>query len=694
MLLSINIATELPLWLVIFCLAAGFLYAYFLYKKDVRFNDTKPIIKQIMFSSRFVLVSILTFLLLSPFIKTIFNKTEKPIIIIAQDNSSSILLNKDSLFYKTTYQNQLDELVDNLSQNFEVKKYTFGENLNENNPTDFSEKITNLSNVFSEIESKFYNQNIGAVILASDGIYNQGTNPLYLSNLPPYTVYTITLGDTSVQRDLILKEVNHNKITFLKNQFPIEIFAVVNKSEGQKTQLKISHNNILIFSKDYTISSNSFSITETVLLEAKNIGTQHYKVEFTPIENEISTTNNSKDIYIDVLDGRQNILILANSPHPDIKALKSSIESNENYKVTTKFISDFDGNLAPYSLVIVHQIPQNNTYIQQINKSAISTWYIIGNQSSEQEFNALNLGVSVTNSKNNFNDIFPKVNPQFPLFTISENTLKLIQNLPPLSGFFGNYQLKTNGYTLLNQKIGNVATDNPLLIFNEQNNKKNALLFGEGVWRWRMQEFLMNATNDATNELINKTVQFLAVKDDKSKFRILLDKSFFENEELLINAELYNDSYELINEPEVKITLIDTQEKKYNYVFNKTTNAYVLDAGILLPGIYTYTSNTKLGEKNYTQKGQFQVLPLVLEANNSTADFQLMQNLAKKFGGKMFYPSNINEISSSVEQNSTISSIIYEEHDIKDWIQLRWIFFVLLLLLALEWFLRKRNGAY
>lgn len=694
MFLSINITTELPIWLAIFCLAAGFLYAYFLYKKDARFDDTKPIIKKIMFSSRFVLISILAFLLLSPFIKTIFNQIEKPIIIIAQDNSISILLNKDSSIYKTTYQNTMDELVNNLSQNFEVKKYTFGENFSENKPNDFSEKITNLSNVFNEIESKFYNQNIGAVILASDGIYNQGTNPLYLSNLPPYTVYTITLGDTSIQCDLVLKEVNHNKITFLKNQFPLEIFAMVNKSVGQKTQLKIIHDNTIMFSKDYTISSNSFAITETVLIEAKNIGTQHYRVEFSTIKNEVSTANNSKDIYIDVLDGRQNILILANSPHPDIKALKNSIESNENYKVNAKFISDFDGNLNPYSLVIVHQIPQNNNIIKQINSSTISVWYIIGNQSSEQDFNGLNLGVSVTNSKNNFNDILPKVNPQFPLFTISENTVKIIQNFPPLSGFFGNYQLKTNGYTLLNQKIGNVETENPLLIFNEQTNKKNAILFGEGIWRWRMQEFLMNEFNSATNELINKTVQFLAVKDDKSKFRVLLNKSFFENEALLVNAELYNDSYELINEPEVKITLIDAKEKKFNYVFNKTSKAYVLDAGILASGIYTYTANTKLGDKNYMQKGQFQVLPLMLEANNSTADFQLMQNLANKFGGTMFYPSNMNKISSTISENSTISSIIYEEHDLKDWIQLKWIFFVLLLLLTLEWFLRKRNGAY
>jgi len=647
-----------------------------------------------MFFSRAVLVSILAFLLLSPFMKTVFNKTEKPIIIFAQDNSSSILMNKDSLFYKTTYQTKVDELINDLSSTFDVRKFSFGENLEDSKPIDFSEKITNLSSVFEQIESKFYNQNIGAVILASDGIYNQGNNPLYQTNLAPYTIYTVTLGDTIVQRDLILKEVNHNKITFLKNQFPVEIFALINKAEGQKTQLKITHNNSVVFSKEYSINSNTFTITETILVEAKNIGTQHYKIEFSTINNEISTTNNKKDIYVDVLDGRQNILILANAPHPDLKALKQSIESNENYKVTTKYLSDFDGIIAPYSLVIAHQIPQNNSFINQINNAPISTWYIIGNRTTEQDFNKLNLGIEVTNSKGNFNEILPKVNQQFPLFTLSETTYKTIQNFPPLLGLFGNYQLKTNTYQLLNQKIGAIETENPLLVFTQTNNKKNAILFGEGIWKWRMQEYLMNKNQDATNELINKTVQFLAIKDDKSKFRIIHNNTFLENEEITINAELYNDSYELVNDPEVKITLTNNENKKFNFVFNRTTKAYFLNAGILPPEVYEYTANVSLGEKNYKQSGKFQVLPLVLEANSSTADAQLLQNLAQKFGGKMVFPNQMEEIASLIEQNKNISSIIYEEHDIKEWIHLKWIFFLLLLLITLEWFFRKRNGAY
>jgi len=694
LLLSINIETEQPIWLVTVCLLLGFFYAYFLYKKDARFDEVKPLIKKTMFGARFVLIALLSFLLLSPFIQTLFNKTEKPIIIFAQDNSASILMNKDSAFYTTTYQTKIDDFINKLAENFQVRKFTFGEELKDEKTIDFSEKITNLSAVFEQIESKFYNQNVGAVILASDGIYNQGVNPAYQTNSSMYSVYSLALGDTAVKRDVVLKEVNHNKITFLKNQFPFEVFGLAKKAKGQKTRLKITHNNTILYSKDYLIENDNYSISETILLDAKQVGTQQYRIELQSIDGETTLSNNVKDVFVEVLDGRQKVLILAHAPHPDIKALKQSIESNENYQVTNQLINEFDGNTKPYSLVILHQVAENNVALKSIAESSLSAWYIVGAQSNESVFNQLNLGIKVNKSRGVFNDILPKVDTQFPLFTLSEQTQNTIKSFPPLLGLFGEYELKNNGYQLLNQKIGSVETNNPLFIFFQQNDKKNAVLFGEGIWKWRLQEFLINKNNDATNELINKTVQFLSVKDDKSKFRIIYDNSYHENEELIIKAELYNDSYELINDPEVKLTVENSENKKFNFLFNKTTKAYFLNAGLLPPGAYQFVAETVYGEKKYTQKGKFQVLPLVLEANNTTADFQVLSNIAQKHGGKMFLPSQLDELAAEIEQNKNISSIIYEEQSIKDLINLKWIFFILLILLTLEWFLRKQQGAY
>lgn len=693
-LLSIKLITDYPLWFIIFCVLLGATYAFALYRKEDKLKEVATWVNRTMAGLRFLLITILAFLLLSPFIKTLFNKVEKPVIIIAQDNSSSILLNKDSTFYKTEYLEKLNNLKSKLEENYEVKAYTFGEELTEGSVIDYTQQITNLSNTFDELTNKFNSKNVGALILASDGIFNQGSNPVFNSGIE-YPIYTIALGDTSAQRDIILKEVIHNKLTFLGNQFPFEVNAEANECKDKVTQLTITHNGKQIYTKEYKINSNHFSISKNVLFKAEKVGVQHYKVALSTIEGEISKVNNVKDIYIEVLDGRQNILILANAPHPDVKALKLSIESNENYKVTNQLISDFDGKTQPYSLVIVHQLPNETTpNFTKLLESNVSICYVLGNQTSVTKFNTLNVGLSITDSRNKFNEIIASVEPNFPLFSLSEATIRSINNMPPLMGPFGNYNLKTNGYVLLNQKIGSVTTDNPLLVFFQNNGKKSAVLAAEGIWKWRMQNFLRNKSQDNFDELINKTVQFLSVKEDKSKFRIITKNNYFENEEIQFNAELYNESYELNNEPEISIDLFEENGDKYRFVFNRTATAYILNAGILPAGFYNYHAKVKLADKEYTATGKFQITPLQLEANNTVANHQLLQNIAEKFGGKLFFPKDLESITKHIETNDNITSVIYEENDLKELISLKWIFCVLLALLSIEWFMRKRNGAY
>ena len=693
-LLSINIITELPLWFSVFCIALGGVYAFFLYRKEDKFSETAPWLVKVMALSRFLLVSILAFLLLTPFIKTLFNKVEKPVIVIAQDNSSSILLNKDSTFYQNKYLADLESLKKSLEEVYEVKSYTFGAGLKEGGEVDYSEKITSLSNAFEEIENKFYNRNVGALILASDGIFNQGANPVFNSELE-FPVYTIALGDTALQKDIVLKETSYNKLTFLGNKFPIEIDAKSFQCADNSTTLTITHNGTQLFSKQYNIVTSDFSVSEHVLLEATAVGVQHYRIALTSVDGEVSLVNNVKDIYIEVLDGRQNVLVLANAPHPDVKALKLSIESNENYKVTTQLFNDLDGNTEAYSLVIVHQFPSKiSPSLKRLFESNVSILYMLGNQTSVPLFNSIKTGLTISGPTNRFNDILPAVGANFPLFTLSEKTVKSFNQMPPVSGPFGEFKMNANGYVLLNQKIGSVETESPLMVFFQNENKKEAVFAAEGIWKWRMQEFLRNKNHQSFDELINKTVQFLSVKEDKGKFRVFSENIFFEHQEIRFDAELYNDSYELVNDPEITLELLAENGVNYNFVFNRTTSAYILNAGILPPGIYSYTAQVKLGNKDYTEKGRLQIKPLFLEANNTKANHQLLQNISQKFGGELFYPTNVEGLTKALMANKDITSIIYEEDDLKEFISLKWIFFLLLALLSLEWFLRKRNGAY
>ncbi len=691
-LLNISLITEYSVWWLLMCPVVGFFYAFIFYKNEKRFEEVNVLIKRVMFFFRFVVVTGLCFLLLSPLLKTVFNKTEKPIIVVAQDNSSSILLNKDSIFYQTSYLEKLEALKNQLSEDYEVKFLSFSDQIDEVPKIDFSGKTTNLSNVFNEIENRYYNQNVGAIVLASDGIFNEGSNPVYTAQTNGVPVYTIALGDTTPQKDVIVKEVISNKLTFLGNKFPVEILASVQEVQNQEIELTISDEKAIVFSKKYKIDKLKFSIEEELLLEAKKIGINHYKVKLSNIEGEISYTNNTKDFYIDVLDGRQEILLLASAPHPDLKALKLSIEKNENYKTTTQFLNEFDGNLSKYSMAILHQIP--SSFPLSLKNSKIPIWYVLTVNSDIIQFNKLNTGLSIENYKGQSNDVFSTVNDQFPLFTLSDETQKRLNKGTPLVSLFGVFKQANNGYPLFFQKVRGIETESPLMVFFENEGRKSAVLAGEGIWRWRMLEFQQNKHHHAFDEWVTKTVQYLSVKEDKSKFKVLCKNEYSENEEILINAELYNDSYELMNDPEVNLQIVNESGETFEYIFNKSSKSYFINSGIFNPGNYQYKASTKWMDKVFTATGQFQVLEILLESNNTIANHQLLNNLSDKFGGNMFFPNQMKELLDEIDKNQNIASIIYEEKDLKELINFKWIFILLLILLSAEWFLRKRNGAY
>jgi hypothetical protein len=269
-----------------------------------------------------------------------------------------------------------------------------------------------------------------------------------------------------------------------------------------------------------------------------------------------------------------------------------------------------------------------------------------------------------------------------------------LQNLAPLVAPFGNYSLKSAGIVLFNQKVGNVATPAPLLSFGDDRGAKIAILTGEGIWRWRLEDFAKNDNHDAVDELISKSVQYLNAKDDQRKFRVYPTKDrFAENEHIILNAELYNDAYELNNQPDVSIDIQSKSGKKYSYLFSRVGQSYQLDAGFLPSDEYSFSAKAVLGKNSYAAKGEFLIEELNAELMQTTANHQLLYNMALQSGGKMVMPDQINSLKDLIPKNEKVKTISYEEHSYENIINLKWIFVILMLLLSVEWFLRKRNGA-
>lgn len=658
-------------------------------------------LRWLMAGLRFCVVTLIVFLLLSPLVRNNKNTTEKPIVVIAQDNSASIVANKDSAFYRHAFKDNWEKNIAELSSHFDVRVMSFGSTLRDSMDYSYNEKETDISSALDEINKRYIGKNLGAVILSTDGIYNKGFDPLYAAHNFKCSIYTVALGDTLVKRDAIVTKVDHNNTAFLGNTFPLQVVVDAQKLEGKSSTLTVSElsngKEDKLFVKPITFNSSEYHSTIPIQLKATNAGLRHYVVKLEPVEGEENLSNNRQDVFIQVIDEKQHVLILS-APHPDVAAITESINSGESFEAESFLPEKFQGTLNKYSLVILNQLPTAGKPITDIlasiNKLNIPVVYILGSQTDIAAFNRLNIGIKINSMGNKTTDAEAVETPNFSLFSTDDNYKTYATRLPALATPFGNYQLSPSVNVLFNQEIQSTVTNYPLIAFSTNGNAKYCVIAGEGLFRWKLQDFADHKNHDFFDGLITKIVQYLAVKDDKSFFRIHAPNSYKEDEPIEMDAELYNPSYQLMNDPEVTITITNSEGKNFPFTFSRTSNAYHLNAGMLQAGTYTYNAQVKYGSQLYTKKGEFTVIPVQLESTHTIADHHLLYQLANQHGGKMFFPNQLDELTKALESRDDIKPIIYTHTSYSPIIDLKWIFFLLLILAGTEWFIRKWNGTY
>ncbi|MBS1531405.1 MAG: hypothetical protein JSU01_13950 [Bacteroidetes bacterium] len=680
-------------WWTPVCLLLGLLYAWLMYRQPVGLDKR---VRYALFAARSIVVFILAFLLISPLVKSTSYAPQKPLVLIAQDNSQSVNTFKPAGFDPGQFVNDLGKLTQDLGDKYDVRLFHFSRDLHDSLSPKFDGKQTNISSAIRQLNERFANQNIGALVLATDGLYNEGSDPLYEAKNFRSNIYTIALGDTVAKRDLLIGNVNYNKTAFLGDDFVIEVLAEAYQAKGETMHLDVTEDGRQVAEQNIPVSSDNFKKVVSLKLNADKKGIRKFTINIAPVKNEISTQNNTETIYVEVLDAKQKVLLLYDGPHPDITVIKQAIESNKNYEVKAGFMSDIGQlKLNDYSLVILYQCTKNESGALQnfITKGKIPVWYIIGGQSNLPQFDNEQKAVQVNANRDQMQEVFAQLQPEFSLFTLSDSTRNKVSKFPPLMAPFGDYRSLAGNQPLFKQRIGDVSTGYPLLSFKDDNSQRIAVLTGEGLWRWALSEYQANGNHHAVEELLTQVVQYLTANSNRQRFRVYPAKNVFdEGDNVIVNAELYNEALELVNTPDVKIDLKSDSGKNYSFLFTRTGQSYQLDAGALPVGEYSYDASTKLGNQTLTAKGQLTVKPLNLETRQSAADHQLLSAMAKQSGGQMLMPSQIGQLADLIRKNDNIKTVVYEDKHYSDLVDVKWVFLVILALLSAEWFMRKREG--
>ena len=661
---------------LLFSLAFSWLLYFYKSKKPTK-------VDYFLFCLRAISIFLLLLLLLNPSIERRELTNEKPILSVLVDNSLSVKHFKSEKSV-TDFVNQL-KINSDLQKKFEVQFYKFGETIGVLDSLSFIESQTNIYTAINRVEA--LNKNTAApVILISDG--NQTTGNSYPFINTKKNVFPLAIGDTIPKSDVRIAQINVNKYSYLKNRFPVEVRILYDGNKNAKTQFTIQHKGKIIYRKNLELSPSKTVETISTTIASTEEGVQYYKASLTKIEREENTENNSNTFSVEVLNEQTKILVVTSVLHPDLGALKKAIETNKQRSVTISSIKNFQEKLADYQLVILYQpTVQFEAVFKTIQKENTNYFVISGLNTNWSFLNEMqsNYYKNATNQSEEFGAIF---NNAFLTFGQKEISF---ESFPPLDDLFGNINMTSKFDALLFQNIAGYKTKTPLLATFETATQKSAVLFGEGIWKWRAASFLNTGSFQDFDAFLANLMQYLASTKKRERLSLNYDALYPANTPIAINAFYVDKNYQFDTRAKLNLKLTNTTTNVVqNVPFSLLNNSFEAILNELPSGDYRFEVTVETQEVR--KLGQFKITNYQIEEQFSNANLKELKLLANNTEGKTYFLSEktqmLNDLISDNRYKTTQKSTLVIQKLI-DW---KIILFLSISFFGVEWFVRKYFG--
>ncbi|MBT2162988.1 vWA domain-containing protein [Zobellia barbeyronii] len=609
--------------------------------------------------------------------------TEKANLIILTDNSSSVASSKQVI------EKTIDDIGKSgeLNERFSIQKYSFGASLKENDTLAFAEKNTNISKALSALR-EVYSATNSAIVLISDGNQTLGRDYDFQNEKQQFPVYPIAVGDTTRYEDVTISQINTNRYAFLKNKYPVEIYVSYTGKEDINVPVEVSLNGKTVYRQTVSFSSTNNSEVVNTLLDAKSVGTKNLQVTIGELKSERNKANNKKTVVVEVIDEKTNTALVSSLLHPDIGALKKSIESNGQRSVS---IMRPNGNSKEWEDVDLFILYQPNASFKKlydyIEKKQANTFTVTGPKTDWRFLNSSQKEYT-KNSYNQEEEVFGVLNTGFSLFNSGDFS---VDYFPPLQSSLGDIILNGKNDILLTQRIKGVNLKEPLLAVFEGNEKRDAVLFGENIWKWRMQAYRNTQSFKNFDDLIGKLVLYLATNKSRQRLTLDYENIYAGSNETRISATYFDKAFAFDANADIILKLKNSGTKSNTEVpMLLKGNYYEADLSNLSPGKYDFTVVVK--KENLSKSGSFTILDFDVEKQFLATDNKKLQRLAQNTGGSLYYPNQKDDLIRNLLGDDHYLPTQKNKQNVVSLIDFKLLLGLMVFALALEWFLRKYNG--
>ncbi|TPG72501.1 VWA domain-containing protein [Hymenobacter nivis] len=677
------------------CLLVGAGYAALQYSARAPWG---PRLNYALAALRWAVVSFLCFLLLAPFVKSTTTRTEKPTVVLAVDNSQSVELftPKPVLSQATAGLAQLAATLRAKGFAVETRALTPGRTPGPDSLR-FTAASTDLDQLLAGTRAAYDGRNLAAVVLLSDGIANQGRGPASADYTFP--IYAVAVGDTVPKKDLRLTDLAYNRVAFSGNKFPLEAELAFEGYAGGTATVELREGPRVLETRRVALPAGRRRAKVAFQITAPAPGKRRYEVRVVPQPGEFTALNNARPAFVEVVKGKLRVLLAGAAPHPDLKALRAALQTNDNFDLTLavpgvaplKAGADFD-------VAILHQLPAQGglgtDILAQVQAKGVPALYVVGAQSDLAAYNRLGTGLSIQPRGAQTDAVTPLPNPGFTRFALDEETARRFAQYPPVSVPFADLRLGPGAEAALWQQVGRVATQRPLLVFGGPTGARRATLLTDGGWQWRLSEAVAHDDRpEAYDRLIVRTVQLLTQNARKKRLDAYpTQDAFGTQDDVTLAAETYNAVFERIYDQKIDLTLTSDSQRVRRFSFSNGADGAPLHLGPLPAGRYRYQARATLGGQAQQDAGELLVQNQPLEALESKANPNLLAQLARRSGQRLYYPAQFAQLTQDLLK-ANYKPILSSEEDLKDLIDQKWIFFLILAFVTAEWAVRKYSGS-
>jgi hypothetical protein len=571
-----------------------------------------------------------------------------------------------------------------------------------------------MSLALQRVRDDLTNDNLRAVLVVSDGRHNSGRNPIFVSERYPVPILAAVVGDTTARRDLYVGSVVANELGYIDSELPVRSVVRSDGVEARAVAVSLVVDGEVVQTESIALRPGTdqtvdLSFTPTVP------GLKRVSVVVSRIEDEVTYRNNVESVAIQVLDAKKRVLLVASSPSPDVSAMRQILEHDPNVDLSVSIHRGgslyYDRPLPDaatrFDLIVLVGYPGRRTPTDDVAAlaQAVGTdtglLFILGRDTDLSKVNRY-LGqllplqaATIRGEYLESNLAVTEVGRAHPVLESTGLSLSDWDRLPPVMFNTSVWRLAPDARVLASARIRSVNLPDPLIAVRQRSTARAAVVMAAGTWRWKNLPEDLDAYDRVWEDMVANLVVWLTADNDDRRVRVRpASTSFAASDRISFAGQVYDESLQPVSDAAVEISVVAPDGNRFPFAMDAAGNGrYTLDTDALPGGSYTYRATaSRNGVEIGADDGSFVVGDLSVEFKETRADPVLMRQLAQRSAGRELAQADFANLNGIIAEIGGFEPRI-ETTTRESELWRRYIFLAIaVLLLTLEWFLRKRNG--